>query len=163
MDSNAVSLIFTLLGGCIAIAIVAIVGGFLHYRRERLLTHQERMKALELGREMPDDAATARIEAAFGTFSKDDKQEERGQLAEVLLHGALGGVLGICSSQPGRLGEPFDRDRGRDRRIRGSHRRHRDDLRDDSRRGRFPEEPAATPVRKQHFDADAFDVVSRRG
>ena len=60
------------------VALVAIIGGYVHYRRERLLTHQERMKALELGREMPDDAATARIKAAFGTSSSssDDDTSE---------------------------------------------------------------------------------------
>jgi hypothetical protein len=55
------------LSGSIGLGLVALVGGFLHYRRERLLSHEERMKALELGREMPDDVATARIKTAFGT------------------------------------------------------------------------------------------------
>jgi len=50
----------------ILLALVGIVGGFLHYRRERLLTHKERMKALELGAELPDDVATARIKAVYG-------------------------------------------------------------------------------------------------
>jgi hypothetical protein len=58
-------LIYTFLGGVAVISLVAILGGFLHVRRERLLTHTERMKALELGRPMPDDPETARIKAAY--------------------------------------------------------------------------------------------------
>ena len=44
------------------IALVAIVGGFLHYRRERLLTHAERMKALELGRTLHLDVVAEGVE-----------------------------------------------------------------------------------------------------
>ena len=50
------------------VGLIAILGGFLHYRRERLLTHAERMKALDLGRDVPDDAATARIKAVYGSI-----------------------------------------------------------------------------------------------
>jgi hypothetical protein len=64
-----------LFGGIVVIPLVAIIGGFLHYRRERLLTHQERLKALELGRELPDDAATARMKVAWGVASKDRKTD----------------------------------------------------------------------------------------
>ncbi len=67
--NNMANLMFLVFGGAVLIALVAIVGGFLHTRRERMLTHQERMKALELGREMPDDAAAAQIRAAFGVAS----------------------------------------------------------------------------------------------
>src|ERR1022692_4591955 len=55
MDANSTNLLYSVLGSVVLIIVVAIVGGFLHSRRERLLTHAERMKALELGREMPDD------------------------------------------------------------------------------------------------------------
>jgi hypothetical protein len=65
-----------LMASLLLIALVSIVGGFLAARRSRMLTHQERMKALELGRDMPDDAATARIKAAFGTTSSGDGEEE---------------------------------------------------------------------------------------
>src|SRR5262245_13798842 len=64
--SDEVPIIVTLLCSLTLLGLVAIVGGFLHSRRERLLTHQERMKALELGRDLPDDAATARLKATFG-------------------------------------------------------------------------------------------------
>ncbi len=50
-------------GGGLLIVLIACIGGFLHARRGRLLVHAERMKALELGREMPDDPATARLKA----------------------------------------------------------------------------------------------------
>jgi hypothetical protein len=59
------SFLYAFFGGLALIGLVAILGGFLHARRERLLTHTERMKALELGRPMPDDPATARIKAAY--------------------------------------------------------------------------------------------------
>ena len=64
------------LGGLMLIGLIAMIGGFLHYRRERLLTHTERMKALELGRELPDDAYTTRLKAIFG--STDQPEEAPG-------------------------------------------------------------------------------------
>jgi hypothetical protein len=59
------SFLYVVFGGLGLISLVAILGGFLHTRRERLLTHTERMKALELGRALPDDPETARIKAAY--------------------------------------------------------------------------------------------------
>jgi hypothetical protein len=53
-----------LIGGLTLVALVSCIGGFLHYRRERMLMHAERMKALELGRDLPDDPETAKIKAA---------------------------------------------------------------------------------------------------
>ena len=47
------------------LTIIPIVGGFMYARRGLLLTHAERMKALELGAELPDHAAAARIRAAL--------------------------------------------------------------------------------------------------
>jgi hypothetical protein len=55
------------------IGLVSIIGGFLQSRRERLLTHQERMKALELGRAVPDDERTRRQKAALGIASSDQE------------------------------------------------------------------------------------------
>jgi hypothetical protein len=51
--------------------IIPVVGGLMYARRERLLTHAERMKALELGKALPDDATTARIKAAVGQGTAD--------------------------------------------------------------------------------------------
>jgi hypothetical protein len=72
MNSSELALIVILICGVVLLALVAIVGGFVHSRRERLLTHQERMKALELGRDLPDNAATARVKAVFGAGSTDE-------------------------------------------------------------------------------------------
>ena len=66
----------SLIGGVFLLSMTAIIGGFLHARRERLLTHTERMKALELGRELPEDAATARIKAVSQTGVEDEDQAE---------------------------------------------------------------------------------------
>lgn len=73
MEPTVVSLLYAVLGAVVLIALVSIVGGFLQCRRERLLDHRERMRALELGRELPDDAATARIRAAFGLPWAEEK------------------------------------------------------------------------------------------
>jgi hypothetical protein len=72
-----------IIGGMILLGLVAIIGGFIHYRRERLLAHDERMKALELGRELPEDAATARIKAAYeGEKSAQAPTEARSMAAQ---------------------------------------------------------------------------------
>jgi hypothetical protein len=60
------------LGSLVFVGLVAIVGGFLHSRRERLLTHAERMKALELGQPLPDDPATAKLKAMTGGDSSQE-------------------------------------------------------------------------------------------
>ena len=66
--------------GVFAICLVPIIGGFLQAHRERQWTHLERMKALELGQELPENAATARIKAAFGQAGSDTGTD-RGSLA----------------------------------------------------------------------------------
>ena len=81
MDMNMANLLYVILGAVVLISLVAIIGGFLQCRRERLLDHRERMRALELGQEMPDDAATARIKAAFGVSRNDDKGDWEGSPA----------------------------------------------------------------------------------
>ena len=72
MEVSQNMLLGGLLGGMVLIILVAILGGFLHSRRERLLAHAERMKALEMGLDMPDDAATARIKAVYGVAEKSE-------------------------------------------------------------------------------------------
>jgi len=71
------SILGLIIGAGVVVGLVAIVGGFLQNRRDRLLTHQERLKALELGREVPDDVATARMKVAWGVASRD-KQADSG-------------------------------------------------------------------------------------
>ena len=66
-DAIAVGIGFVFL-----LSVIPIVGGLMYARRERLLTHAERMKALEMGGALPDDAATARIKAALGQSPADD-------------------------------------------------------------------------------------------
>ena len=59
MDSAVGLALF--LGSLVLISLVAIIGGFLHSRRERLLTHTERMRALEMGLPVPPrDASWAK-------------------------------------------------------------------------------------------------------
>lgn len=53
-----------LIGGFTALFLTLVIGGFLQTRRSRLLMHAERMKALDLGRELPDDAEMARLKVA---------------------------------------------------------------------------------------------------
>jgi hypothetical protein len=58
MDSSDL-IVGGMLAGAFIVCLVTICAGFLQSRQMRLLTHQERMKALELGREMPVDAVRA--------------------------------------------------------------------------------------------------------
>ena len=71
MDSSG-PFLFMLFGGGLFIGLVAILMGFLQARRERLLTHAERMKALEMGRPVPDSPDVARIKAAMGTGTEEE-------------------------------------------------------------------------------------------
>jgi hypothetical protein len=66
VDSSTIGLSL-FLGSLVFVGLVAILGGFLHARRERLLTHAERMKALELGKPLPDDPQTTKLKAIYGT------------------------------------------------------------------------------------------------
>jgi hypothetical protein len=73
---NTNDLIAVGIGLLFLVIVIPIVGGLLYARRERLLTHAERIKALELGRDLPDAAATARLKAAFGQATADDGGKE---------------------------------------------------------------------------------------
>jgi hypothetical protein len=88
------------IGASVLVGLVAIVGGFLQTRRERLLTHQERLKALELGREIPDDAATARLKAACGVTSSGENRDSSGENRDSSgnSEGASGALSGKCFS-----------------------------------------------------------------
>jgi hypothetical protein len=74
-DPQFVGLMF-FIASVVVIALVAIIGGFLHSRRERLMTHAERMKALELGRDLPEDACTSRLKSARGGATNQNESEE---------------------------------------------------------------------------------------
>lgn len=161
MSVDAVNVIFAVLGGSILVALVAIVGGFLHYRRERLLTHAERMKALEMGREMPDDAATARIRAAFGTLSSGDKDGEPESLPRKCYSTALWVAFWgfLAASQGGWVNQSIAiaiaasvAAIGVTAFVCGT-----------VLAARTHTGPTAASFRKERIDADAFDVVSRRG
>jgi len=67
-------LVGSLIAGGILICLVAVVGGLLHGRSNRLLAHAERMKALEMGRDLPSEAATAR---GRGIAGMDADQPDR--------------------------------------------------------------------------------------
>lgn len=56
------------IGMVFLLSIIPIVGGFMYAHRGLLLTHAERMKALELGAELPDHAAAARIRACSASL-----------------------------------------------------------------------------------------------
>jgi hypothetical protein len=161
MGAYTTPLVFSVLGGVFLLALVAIVGGFLHYRRERLLSHKERMKALDLGREMPDDAATARIKAAFGSPSSAGDSEASEPLARkcfstalwVAFWGFLGASQGgwvnpaiaiAIAASVGAIGVTAM--------ICGA-----------TLAMRSPAEAPYRPVAKSAMEADSFDVVSRRG
>jgi hypothetical protein len=74
--------ICSIVGGLILVSLVSIIGGFLHSRRERLLVHAERMKALELGRDMPDDPATMRMKAIFPAEKPEESASQPTSPAE---------------------------------------------------------------------------------
>jgi hypothetical protein len=161
MSADVLNLIFAVLGGSTLIALVSIIGGFLHYRRERLLTHEERMKALEMGRELPDDVATARIRATFGMLSNGEKEAESESLPRkcysTALWVAFWGFIG--ASQGGWVNPSIAiaiaasvAAIGVTAFICGT-----------VLAARSPAPQPATSYGKERIEADAFDVVSRRG
>lgn len=115
MDPPIPLLLVLIIGNGVLIALVAIIGGFLQTRRERLLTHQERLKALELGREIPDDAATARMRVAWGvtsngekTASGDDNERSTGSLSRKAFSTAIWVAFWgfLAASQSTSIGHP---------------------------------------------------------
>lgn len=81
MNRHTIDLLYMLVGGVTLVSLVAIIGGFLQCRRERILKHRERIKALEMGRAVPDDSAIGRIKAAFGGSWNQDAGDEGGSPA----------------------------------------------------------------------------------
>jgi hypothetical protein len=161
MDANIPTFLYFLFGGLFLIGLVATIGGFLHHRRERLLTHEERMKALELGRQMPDDAATARIKAAFGVSSSGDKAEESDSLARKCFSTALWVAFWgfLAASQGGWVNHSIAIAIAASVAVIGV----TAFICGTILAARSPAKPSGTSHAKEHFEADAFDVVSRRG
>jgi hypothetical protein len=162
MSEHAADLLISLVGGgALLISLVAIIGGFLHYRRERLLTHAERMKALDLGREIPDHAATAQIKAAFGNLASGNEGEPSEALARKCFSTALWVAFWgfVAGSQGGWINPSIAiaiaasvGAIGVTGMVCGTVLAYRS-----------PTEPSHRPVCKHVTDADTFDVVSRRG
>jgi hypothetical protein len=159
MESEVI-IVVTLFGGLTLLGLAGIVGGLLYRQRGRLLTHQERMKALELGRDLPDDKTTSQLKAIFGASSSGEEDESR-SLARKCFSTALwvafwgfafaspGGWehAGISIAIAGSTGAI-----GVTAMICGTIL---------ALRGRSAVSPAA--FSKRPIDSDAFDVVSRRG
>ncbi len=69
MSGNGAEVLLVLVSMAGLVGLVAIIGGFLHYRRERVLLHAERMKALELGQPIPEDRGTTQQKAVLSALS----------------------------------------------------------------------------------------------
>ena len=95
MEVTQNMLLAGLIVGGVVICLVPIFGGFLHYRRERLLTHAERMKALEMGRDLPEDTATARIKAVYGSPDKPEAASSGPKSLAVQCYTTTGWVAGL--------------------------------------------------------------------
>jgi hypothetical protein len=74
---NESILVASVLLGVFVVALISILGGFIHARRERQLTHAERLKALEWGIVLPDGAARAQtvaVKSALPEFDASSRQ-----------------------------------------------------------------------------------------
>src|SRR4051794_11744320 len=80
MDSGDMGL-GLFLGSLIFTGFVAMIGGLLHARKKRLLTHAERMKALELGQPLPDDPGTSRAREIAKAAAPIETPEDHPQMA----------------------------------------------------------------------------------
>ncbi len=89
MDMHSTTLLWALMGGVALISLVAIIGGFLQCRRERILDHRERMKAIEMGFATPDDAITATTGAGCGVGAGATAGEDGKSLARKCLSTSL--------------------------------------------------------------------------
>jgi hypothetical protein len=94
MEPSQNMLLAGLIVGVVVICLVPIIGGFLHHRRKQLLIHTERLKALELGRDLPEDAATARIKAVYGSSDKPEEASRGEQSLAVQCYTTTGWVAG---------------------------------------------------------------------
>ncbi len=78
MDTQTIVIVTITLGVgfVLLVSLSAIFTEFIKARRERTLLHAERMKALELGRPLPESSRTAQIKAALGIPSAQEVQRE---------------------------------------------------------------------------------------
>ncbi len=160
MDSTPI-LLGLLLASVLLISLVAIIGGFLHTKRERLLTHQERMKALEVGRDLPGDAATARSKTIFGDSSSDAADDQNQSLPRKVFTTTLwiafwgflfGGPAGAANHAVAIAMAASVGAIGVTAMICGT-----------ILAMRLPTTQATSTTSKPSIESDAFDVVSRRG
>src|SRR4051812_16053418 len=82
------------LGSLMFIGFVAMIGGFLYARRERLLTHAERMKALELGQPLPEDPGTSRAREVAKAAAPIETPEVHPQMA--MAHKCFGSIAWVA-------------------------------------------------------------------
>jgi hypothetical protein len=100
MDSpDPVPILF--MSGMVLLGLVALVGGFLHTRRGRLLLHEERMKALELGRELPNDVKSAGNEAAYAAGSRGGEGEPQSLARKCFSTAFWVGLVGFLFASQG--------------------------------------------------------------
>ncbi len=160
MDATPI-LLALLLAGVLLISLVAIIGGFLHTKRERLLSHQERMKALEVGRAMPDDSATGQFKATFNGFSTDAAEDQSQSLPRRVFTTTLwiafwgflfGGPAGAANHAVAIAMAVSVGAIGVTAMICGT-----------ILALRLPATNGASSTSKPSIESDAFDVVSRRG
>jgi uncharacterized membrane protein YuzA (DUF378 family) len=142
-------LIIPIVGMAIPIVIVPVALGIKYARRERELEHAERMKALELGRTLPEDeplwspgrlCLAIGVGVPIGVFGFAWLASGRGGDQEEALRWISAAIVGLAGV------------------VCGSLLTHRHLIQREHSRGAREGYEAKSPI-----DADAFDVVDRRG
>ncbi len=80
-----------------SLCLVPIIGGFLHYRREPLLyPHRaDEARRSRWGRDLPDDSATARVKAVYGSPDKPEGAPSGEKSLAVQCYTTTGWVAGL--------------------------------------------------------------------
>jgi hypothetical protein len=162
MDAEDIGLAL-FLGSLMFIGFVAMIGGFLHARKERLLTHAERMKAIELGQPLPEDPGTSRARVIAKTAVSAEAPEVSPQMAMarkcigsiiwVVFWGVLfGAPAGAASKEVGIAIGVAVGAIGVTLAICGT-----------ILASKAPTPPTYLPTYKTQTDPDAYDVAGRRG
>src|SRR5262249_18571092 len=142
------------------IGFMSVIGGLLYARRNRILEHAERMKAIEMGRPWPLDKATMDAAAVAQAAAAEHSPERMGHTLAVKV--PLG-ALGIALAASFFLGRSVDELAwiaagavGVSGVVCGTLlTRHQITARESAQATAYEPKPAVDP--------DAFDVVSRRG